>query len=78
MVAAQINHQISPESVAAIDLECNWLEWKAPNWKENNRVHNWKNYAPAELIEIWDTFDDYQKKVIAVALDRVASDEHWD
>lgn len=54
------------------------IEWQQPKWDEDNRVHNWCNYAPYELREIWETFNDDQKKAIAFALGECASSEHWD
>lgn len=75
---AQVKFRISPEAIQSVEIDCMGLDWKEPDWDEDNRVHNWKNYATAELIEIWNSLHDYQKKVIAVALDRVASNEHWE
>jgi len=54
------------------------IDWQHPDWDEGNRVHNWRNYAPFELIEMWETFTDEQKKAIAFALDECASNEHWE
>lgn len=54
------------------------IDWQHPSWDEDDRVHNWRNYAPFELREMWESFSDEQKKAIAFALDECASNEHWD
>ncbi|MEN3260204.1 hypothetical protein AAH678_30150 [Sodalis endosymbiont of Spalangia cameroni] len=61
-----------------LDITCQYLDWRTPCWTEKNRVHNWRNYATPQLIAIWSTFSDEQKRVIAFTLDRIAEDEHWE
>ncbi|MEN6731678.1 recombinase RecA [Klebsiella pneumoniae] len=53
-------------------------EYISPKWDSGSKVHNWLNYATPELIAIWDTFSDEQKRVIAMTLDAAANREEWD
>lgn len=53
-------------------------EYISPKWGAGNKVHNWTLYAEPELIAIWDTFSEEQKRVIALTLDECASREEWD
>lgn len=61
---------------AAVDVQ--FLDWGNPQWREGGSVHNWHNYAPPSLQIIWGSLTDIQKQAVAQALDRCASDEHWD
>ena len=49
-----------------------------PDFENCFKVHDWKNYVTADLISIWNTFEDYQKQTIAEALQSIADDEEWD
>lgn len=49
-----------------------------PDFEKCSKVHDWKNYVTADLISIWNTFEDYQKQTIAEALQSIADDEEWD
>lgn len=53
-------------------------EYISPRWGTGSKVHNWKRYAEPELIAIWDTFNEEQKRAIALTLDAAASREEWD
>ncbi|WLX93283.1 recombinase RecA [Klebsiella pneumoniae] len=53
-------------------------EYISPKWDSGGKVHNWKRYAEPELIVIWDTFSEEQKRVIALTLDEAAGKEEWD
>ena len=53
-------------------------DWRNPEWATPSRVHNWRNYATAELKAIWHTFTDDQALVVCLALDVLASGEGWD
>ena len=53
-------------------------DWNTPEWVKKDRVHNWRNYVPEELQEIWDTFCDYQKQVLANTFQEIANREEWD
>lgn len=55
-----------------------FLDWEKPQWREGGNVHNWHNYAPSSLQIIWESLTDTQKQAVAQALDRCASNEHWD
>ncbi|MBA4822438.1 recombinase RecA [Pantoea ananatis] len=54
------------------------IDWDNPSWYSGGKVHNWHNYAPPELQEIWNTFTQDQKKAIAFALDECAGNEQWE
>lgn len=49
-----------------------------PVWAEGGRVQNWRNYINEQLREIWHTFTDEQKRVIAWNAEELADREHWD
>lgn len=53
-------------------------DYKSPDWNNLDRVHEWKNYISEDLVMIWDTFTDIQKKVIAENADNIADREEWD
>jgi hypothetical protein len=52
--------------------------YKKPEWELAGRVHDWRNYVEPELQEIWHTFTDDQKRIIAENFDAIASTEEWD
>ena len=52
-------------------------DWENPKWGERNVVHNWRNYISIQLRNLWDSFNDEQKKAIACNAMDVASNEHW-
>lgn len=54
------------------------FDWESPKWNLVDRVHNWRNYASKDLIEIWDHFTPHLKKVISALLNDIASQEAWD
>jgi hypothetical protein len=49
-----------------------------PKWINTTRVHDWRNYISDDLRDIWDTFTDKQKEIIAKNADDQASNEHWE
>lgn len=54
------------------------LDFIDPNWKNTQRVHDWKNYISEELQAAWNTFTLYQKSIIAANAQEQASGEDWD
>jgi len=74
------------EHMEAGELEYNDLvernnppnDWDTPKWKTEDRVHNWRNYATAELILEWGGFTGRQKIIISGMLERIADSEVWD
>jgi len=54
------------------------IDYQKPNWQMCSRVHDWKNYISEQMVEIWDTFSDYQKSIIAINADKIAQLEEWD
>lgn len=53
-------------------------DWQQPNWREENKVHNWRNHVSDEVRELWPTFSDLQKKALARQAEVHAMAEHWD
>ncbi|EAA8198908.1 hypothetical protein GI075_23410 [Salmonella enterica] len=53
-------------------------DWKHPDFSAVGGPHNWRNYITPQLKNAWPTFTDWQKKVIAHALDDAALHEEWD
>lgn len=54
-------------------------DWNNPEWYERTKVHDWKNYVLTDYLEnMWSTFDDNQKKVLAYNLQLIADGEEWD
>ncbi|MDG0022425.1 recombinase RecA [Klebsiella pneumoniae] len=53
-------------------------DYISPVWEMPGKVHDWRNYAGNELISIWYTFSEEQKRAIALTLDAAASREEWD
>ena len=52
--------------------------WDKPDWKEYDRIHNWRNHINSMVKEIWDTFSDQQKKILAMVAEVDAMQEDWD
>lgn len=53
-------------------------DWAAPEWDKQWRCHNWRNHVPDEIAEIWNTFTDVQKKVLASHFQELANREEWE
>lgn len=49
-----------------------------PDWNEEDRVHNWRNYISVEVQAMWDTFSAVQKAALYKQADEQASREEWD
>lgn len=71
---------VSTESVMPIDHPDHNVpsDWVNPCWGEEQRMHNWRNYAGNTMQEIWPTFSVEQKQVISERLANIASNEVWD
>jgi hypothetical protein len=54
------------------------FDWQNPNWQEEERVHNWRNYATDILIANWGRFPDDAKQMISEALNNAADREEWE
>ncbi|WP_137962975.1 recombinase RecA [Klebsiella variicola] len=52
-------------------------DYLSPDWTNNEKVHNWRNYASEELKRTWHTFTSEQRRVVAEALKEVADMEEW-
>lgn len=53
-------------------------DWKNPKWDEYWKCHNWRNHVSEEIAEIWDTFTDAQKIVLASHFQQLANGEEWE
>ena len=54
-------------------------DWQHPDWEARTKVHDWKNYVETTFLEdMWNTFDDSQKKVLAYNFQLIADNEEWD
>lgn len=53
-------------------------DYQNPDWTQQNRVHNWRNYIIERLQAMWDTFTDEQKAAIAESAQEAADREEWD
>ncbi|MEY6764119.1 hypothetical protein AB9B48_20980 [Kluyvera ascorbata] len=63
-----------------VEFCCRYMadDWSQPDFRGTGGPHNWRNYITPQLEDTWSSFTDWQKKVIAHALDEVASNEDWD
>jgi len=53
-------------------------DYLQPNWNATNRIYEWKNYIPKVQQEIWNTFSDRQKSLLAKEANKKAMNESWD
>ena len=54
-------------------------DWDDPNFDLSGiQVHEWKSYATESIIDLWDTFNNDQKKAVSSMLQDVADREDWD
>ena len=70
----------------AIRDELGWGEWDkdkmavdltAPDWKEHNHVHNWKNYIPQKIKENWFRFGREARFAFFLMAEKRADSEDW-
>ena len=54
------------------------LDWEYPDWSEEHRVHNWRNYVNDDLKLEWHNLTGIQKILISSSFECIASNEHWD
>lgn len=53
-------------------------DYAVPDWSNDSRVHEWKNYISKELRQMWGTFSDMQKAALARNAQECADREEWD
>lgn len=70
--------EIQLQQINEIERAASVLDWQCPDWKAGGFVHNWRTYGTPQLIDLWGELTDWQKKVIAHALDAAADRERWD
>lgn len=61
-----------------VNLDYDCPDWQDPQWRQGGKVHNWHNYASEEMKRMWNTFTDEQKQVVALTLNEIADNEHWE
>lgn len=52
-------------------------DWQQPKWGEEDRVHNWRNYASKDLQNEWLNLSGRARLIIAASLNEIANNEHW-
>ena len=53
-------------------------DWENPDFKNKNKVHEWKNYVPLGISMMWQSFTIEQKKALFSMFNDIASNEEWD
>lgn len=63
-----------------MDIRLEPPEYLNPDWSppRYQYVHDWRAYIGEEVREIWHTFSDHQKLVLARAAQVTANGEEWD
>lgn len=53
-------------------------DYKSPEWLVDwSQPHHWHNYVSSAVQQIWQSFTDEQKQVLAAGFAEVALNEHW-
>lgn len=52
--------------------------WDHPTWDRAGRVHDWRNYVPEEIRDMWFTFTQIQRKALYETFAKLAANEEWD
>lgn len=63
------------DEVCALDYRS---EIANPKWLEAGRVHDWRNYVPESVRDIWAHLDTLARLSIYLIAVREAAHEHWD
>jgi hypothetical protein len=48
------------------------------DFEDVGKVHDWRNYAPEEIVNVWDKLTDREKKLIFIMCETMADREEWD
>lgn len=48
------------------------------DFEDIGRVHDWRNYVPKEIIEVWGSLTDRERKLIFIICEPIADAEYWD
>lgn len=56
------------------------MDYREPDWTPPERgfMHDWKEYVPPTLQQMWPSFTDEQKRKISEELQLRADQEDWD
>lgn len=58
------------------------IDYDNPDWTKTGspyyHVHNWRNHVPELVREIWVSFNDSQKKCLAIWAEELANREEWE
>ena len=49
-----------------------------PEWDKRGRVHDWRNYVPAVLMDRWGTLSDETRLIVYAMAEEQAGREEWD
>ncbi len=53
-------------------------ELDSPAWDKYDRIHNWRNYVPDEIVKRWNELSRQDKLLVAWMCEEKASSEEWD
>ncbi len=57
-------------------------DWKTPiddpRWDEAETVHDWRNYVPDAIVELWSDLDLSSRIICYVLSQQQANREEWD
>ena len=51
---------------------------KVEDFKDDDRIHNWRNYVDSEIKDIWSQLSDETRVGIYIVAEETASNEEWD
>lgn len=54
------------------------MDWSNPEWKVEDKVHNWRNYVSDEVKGLWPDMSGRQRLILAANFNDMAIAEHWD
>lgn len=53
-------------------------DFSQPDWGSTEKVHDWKNYVPAQFEHQWGRLPVFMRLAIAVTAQQFADNEEWD
>lgn len=53
-------------------------ELRNEKFKNVGRVHDWRNYIPIELQELWSELTDRERRLVFMFCEKESNDEEWD
>lgn len=55
-----------------------FCKFESQNFNDVSRVHDWRNYVPDEIKEVWDNLTERERKLIFIMCEPIADREEWD